>query len=180
MNEEAKSALLAILRARFEENAQRHQGVEWAHVLARLDANLDALLTVQAMEATGGEPDVVGMDAATGHVTFFDCSTESPDRRSLCYDEQSLASRKEHKPKGSALGFAAKIGAKVLDEDQYMRLQSLGDFDQKTSTWLLTPKDVRSLGGAIYGDRRFGRVFIYHNGAESYYASRGVRCWVVV
>lgn len=176
-----RTSLLERLEKRFEGHASRHKGIRWSDVLARLDERPDRLWTLSEMERTGGEPDVVGRDAKTGAFLFVDCSPETPGgRRSLCYDEAALASRKEAKPKGSALGLAAEMGAELLNEEQYRKLQQLGEFDTKTSSWLLTPPDIRQRGGAIFGDRRYGAIFIYHNGAESYYAARGFRCWIEV
>lgn len=154
----------------------RHKGVAWAEIQARLESNPGALMSLRAMEATGGEPDVIGRDRQTGAITFTDCSAESPaGRRSLCYDRAALDSRKENKPQGSAVEVAAEMGIDLLTEEQYRALQSLGEFDTKTSSWVRTPSDVRSLGGALFCDRRYGRVFVYHNGAQSYYAVRGFR-----
>lgn len=168
--------LLATWQARFEAHPHRHPGMEWAQVAARLRARPAAVRSLQQMEATGGEPDVVGRDEATGAWLFVDCSAESPPgRRSLCYDPEALASRKEHKPRDSACGMAAAMGVELLTEDQYRALQELGAFDTKTSSWLRTPAAIRERGGAIFGDRRYGAVFVYHNGAESYYAARGFR-----
>jgi hypothetical protein len=168
--------LLGVLKARFEKNKGRHKGLEWGKVQARLEANADKLWSLQEMEQTGGEPDVVGHDKKTGEFTFIDCSAESPKgRRSVCYDREALESRKEHKPENAALEMAAAMGIELLMEEQYRELQKLGEFDTKTSSWVQAPADIRKLGGAIFGDRRFGRVFIYHNGAESYYAARGFR-----
>ena len=168
--------LLTTLRKRFEENMGRHEGLDWAKVLAKLEANDEKLHILGEMERTGGEPDVVGFDEKTGEYIFYDCSVESPkDRRSLCYDREALESRKEHKPKHSAVGMAAEMGVELLTEEEYWELQQLGHFDTKTSSWLKTPSDVRSLGGAIFADYRFGRIFTYHNGAESYYAARAFR-----
>jgi hypothetical protein len=174
--------LLEMLKQRFEANTSRHKGVSWAAVEARLEANEAALWSLAEMERTGGEPDVIAFDKKTGEVTFCDCSTESPKgRRSLCFDQAAWDSRKEHKPAGgSAAGVAAEIGIELLTEEEYHELQKLGEFDLKTSSWLQTPPDLRSLGGALFGDRRFGRVFIYHNGAESYYGARGFRAKLVV
>lgn len=167
--------LLKVLEARFEKNMGRHKGMEWAEVRARLEANAEKLWSLSEMERTGGEPDVVGLDK-TGEYVFYDCSEESPKgRRSLCYDREALEARKEFKPKDSAVAMAAAMEIKLLTEEQYAELQRLGEFDSKTSSWLKTPSDVRKLGGAIFGDRRYGRVFTYHNGAESYYAARGFR-----
>ncbi len=154
----------------------RHHGVGWVEVRARLESNPGALKSLLAMEATGGEPDVIGQDKGTGRFTFIDCSIESPTgRRSLCYDRAALDSRKQNKPQGSAVELAAEMGIDLLTEEQYRALQTLGEFDNKTSSWIETPSDVRSLGGALFCDRRYGRVFVYHNGAESYYAARGFR-----
>jgi len=154
----------------------RHHGVGWVEVRARLESNPGALRSLLAMEATGGEPDVIGQDKGTGRFTFIDCSIESPTgRRSLCYDRAALDSRKQNKPQGSAVEMAAEMGIDLLTEEQYRALQTLGEFDNKTSSWVETPSDVRSLGGALFCDRRYGRVFVYHNGAESYYAARGFR-----
>lgn len=174
-------ALIGILRARFEEHLGRHAGVTWSLVRARLDAHPDKLHALHEMERTGGEPDVTGQDPHTGAIVFTDCAAESPAaRRSLCYDRAALESRKEHKPAGSALETAAAMGVAVLTEAQYRDLQTLGAFDRKTSSWVATPADVRALGGALFCDRRYGRVFVYHNGAESYYAARGFRGRLVV
>jgi hypothetical protein len=171
-----REALLATLRARFEKNMARHKGLEWSMVQARLEARPDKLASLQRMEDTGGEPDVVSRDRKTGEYVFFDCAAESPKgRRSLCYDREALDSRKEAKPKSSAADMAAELGVELLTEEQYLELQKLGEFDLKTSSWLKSPAAVRELGGAIFGDRRFDRVFIYHNGADSYYAARGFR-----
>jgi len=171
-----RDALLQALRSRFAKHMQRHEGVDWTDVQARLESNPDALKTLHAMESTGGEPDVIGHDRKSGTITFYDCSAESPKgRRSLCYDRKALDARKENKPKGSAVEMAASMGIELLMEEQYRELQRLGEFDLKTSSWVATPSDVRSLGGALFCDRRFGRVFVYHNGAESYYAARGFR-----
>lgn len=173
---EQRQELLKTLKARFEKNMNRHQGVEWAAVRVRLEANAEKLWSLSEMENTGGEPDVVGYDKKAGEYIFFDCSADSPkDRRSLCYDREALDSRKEHKPKNSAIDLAASMGIELLTEDQYQDLQKLGEFDTKASSWLKSPPEVRKLGGAIFGDRRFGRVFVYHNGAESYYAGRAFR-----
>ncbi len=168
--------LLATLKARFEENMARHEGVAWDKVQARLEAKPEKLWPLSEMERTGGEPDVVDQDKNTGEYVFYDCSPESPKgRTSLCYDREALDSRKEHKPKSSAMDVAAAMGVELLTEAQYHELQKLGAFDTKSSSWLKTPDDIRKLGGAIFGDRRFGRVFVYHNGAESYYSGRGFR-----
>lgn len=174
-------ALLATLEARFEENTHRHEGLTWSEVRARLDAAPEALRSLREMERTGGEPDVVEVDAESGAVLFVDCAVQSPKgRRSVCYDEAARVGRKKHPPKTSALEMAAAMGVEVLDETAYRRLQALGPVDTKTSSWLRTPPDIRELGGAIFGDYRYGTVFIYHNGADSYYAARGVRCAVWV
>lgn len=174
--EERTSELLKILQTRFEENAQRHKGLNWPEIEAKILANPQKLQALNAMEETGGEPDVVGYDKATGEYIFFDCSPESPKgRRSLCYDPEALESRKEHKPKNSAVQMAAEMGIHLLTEAQYRELQNLGAVDSKTSSWIATPPDIREKGGAIFCDYRFGHVFTYHNGAESYYASRGFR-----
>jgi hypothetical protein len=171
-------ALLHVLKIRFEKNVKRHKGLDWAKVQARLDspAGEEKLWSLQEMESTGGEPDVVGHDKKTGEYIFYDCSAESPKgRRSLCYDGEALASRKEHKPKDSTLEAAAGMGITLLTEEQYRELQKLGEFDTKTSSWVMTPVEVRELGGALFCDRRYNTVFLYHNGAESYYAARGFR-----
>ena len=171
-----REEILRALNARFEKNMNRHKGLEWAKVQARLEVNPEKLWSLHEMERTGGEPDVVGYDKKTGEYIFFDCSEQTPtNRRSLCYDGAALAARKEHKPKSSALDLAAAMGIEVLTEEQYRELQQLGEFDTKTQSWLKTPAEIRELGGAIFGDRRFGRVFIYHNGAESYYNGRAFR-----
>ena len=176
LSAEQREELLGKLQARFEKNRSRHDGIEWAKVKTKLEANPEKLWSLHEMEATGGEPDVVGFDKKSGEYTFFDCSPESPKgRTSLCYDEEALASRKEHKPKNSAMNLAEAMGVELLTEEQYRHLQSLGNFDTKSSTWLNTPPEMRKLGGALFGDRRFGRVFAYHNGAESYYSGRGFR-----
>ena len=168
--------LLKALKTRFEKNTNLHKGVAWADVQARLEGSAEKLWTLNEMEETGGEPDVVGHDKKTGEIIFYDCSVESPkERRSLCYDREALDSRKENKPKGNAADLAAAIGIELLTEEQYRELQKLGEFDLKTSSWVKTPPNVRKLGGAIFCDRRFDTVFTYHNGAESYYAGRGFR-----
>jgi Protein of unknown function (DUF4256) len=168
--------LLRALKARFEKNMPRHKGLEWAAVQAKLQANADKLWSLNEMERTGGEPDVVGHDKKTGEYIFYDCSAESPKgRRSLCYDREALESRKEAKPRDSAADMAAAMGVELLTEEQYRELQKLGNFDAKTSSWVKTPSDIRKLGGALFCDRRFNSVFLYHNGAESYYAARGFR-----
>lgn len=173
---EQRKKLLGMLKARFEKNMDRHQGLEWAEVQARLEANTEKLWSLSEMERTGGEPDVVGHDQQSGEFIFYDCSAQSPKgRRSLCYDREALDSRKEAKPKDSATGMAAAIGIELLTEEQYRALQKLGDFDTTTSSWVKTPSNIRKLGGALFCDRRFDTVFVYHNGAESYYAARGFR-----
>lgn len=171
-----REELLALLKIRFEKNKRRHEGIEWAKVRAKLEAKPEKLWSLSEMEKTGGEPDVVGHDPKTGEYIFFDCAAESPKgRTSVCYDREALDSRKEHKPKTSAMDMAADMGIELLSEEQYHELQRLGEFDQKSSSWLKAPAEIRALGGALYGDRRFGRVFIYHNGAQSYYSGRGFR-----
>jgi hypothetical protein len=168
--------LLAVLKARFEKNMKRHKSLEWSKVQARLEAKPDKLWSLDKMESTGGEPDVVGHDKKTGEFIFFDCSEESPKgRRSLCYDREALDSRKEHKPKDSAMDLAEAMGVEMLSENEYRELQKLGEFDLKTSSWVKTPANIRDLGGALFCDRRFDTVFLYHNGAESYYAARAFR-----
>jgi hypothetical protein len=171
-----REELLSTLKARFDKNLNRHKALEWAKVQPRLEANAEKLWSLNEMERTGGEPDVVGHDKKTGEYIFFDCSPESPKARtSLCYDREALDSRKEHKPKNSAADMAAAMGIELLTEEQYQDLQKLGNFDTKSSSWVKTPPEMRNLGGALFGDRRFGRVFFYHNGAESYYSGRGFR-----
>jgi hypothetical protein len=168
--------LLSILRKRFEKNMSRHKGLDWAKVEAKLDSNPESLWALNEMERTGGEPDVVGHDKKSGKYIYYDCSAESPSgRRSVCYDHEALESRKEHKPKNSAIGMAAEMGIEILTEEEYRGLQQLGTFDMKTSSWVKTPADIRKLGGAIFCDYRYDTVFVYHNGAESYYAARGFR-----
>lgn len=168
--------LLDILKARFEKNKARHKGIEWAKVEAKLEGNASKLWSLNEMEITGGEPDVVGMDKKTGNFLFYDCSAESPKgRRSICYDHQALESRKEHKPGNSAIEMAADMGIEILTEEEYRNLQKLGKFDTKTSSWVKTPPEIRKHGGAIFCDCRYEHVFTYHNGAESYYAARGFR-----
>ena len=170
------AALLETLSTRFTENMSRHKGLDWAKVVAKLEADPKKLWSLSEMEATGGEPDVIGFDKKSNEFIFCDCAAESPKgRRSICYDQDALNSRKEHKPKHSAQGMAEEMGIEILDEAQYRDLQKLGPFDQKTSSWLNTPENIRKLGGAIFGDYRFDTVFIYHNGAESYYGARGFR-----
>lgn len=171
-----QATLLEALQARFERHMHRHEGLGWDDVRARLQGHASALRSLAVMESTGGEPDVIGRDRTTGQLVFCDCSAESPaGRRSLCYDREALDSRKEHKPQASALEMAQEMGIELLNEEQYRELQRLGEFDTKTSSWLATPPEVRALGGALFGDRRYARVFIYHNGAQSYYAARGFR-----
>lgn len=171
-----REELLATLRARFEENGHRHEDIAWSDVEARLEGVGEALETLRQMEATGGEPDVIGRQDATGQILFCDCSAESPaGRRSACYDRQARESRKKHAPERSAVEMATAMGIDLLDEARYRRLQELGEFDTKTSSWIATPADIRSLGGALFCDRRYGKVFVYHNGADSYYAARGFR-----
>ena len=176
MPPEQREKLLATLKVRFEKNPNRHKGLEWAKVKTKLETNAAKLWSLNEMEKTGGEPDVVGQDKKTGEYIFFDCSAESPKgRTSFCYDREALDSRKEHPPKNSVMDMATAMGIEVLTEEQYLELQKLGEFDLKTSSWLKTPADIRKLGGAIYCDRRYGRVFVGHNGAQSYYAGRGFR-----
>jgi hypothetical protein len=185
LSNKQREELLRALKARFEKNMNRHQGLEWAKVQARLDANAEKLWSLSEMERTGGEPDVVDhnvdRDKKTSEYIFYDCSAESPkDRRSFCYDREALDSRKENKPKNNATDVAAAMGVELLTEEQYRGLQKLGEFDTKTSSWVKTPSAVRELGGALFCDRRFNTVFVYHNGAESYYAARGFRGWLRV
>ena len=176
MKAEESKQLLQTLQARFQAHMQRHAGLAWTDVLARLDANPAALDALQAMEATGGEPDVIGLDAASGRYMFCDCAAESPSgRRSLCFDRAALDARKENKPQGCATDVAEAMGIALLSEAQYRALQQLGEFDLKTSSWVQTPAGIRALGGALFCDRRYGQVFVYHNGAQSYYAARGFR-----
>jgi len=173
--------LLKVLQARFEKNMNRHKGLAWAEVQAKLDTNPEKLWSLSEMERTGGEPDIVSHNKKTGEYIFYDCAPESPkDRRSLCYDREALDSRKENKPKNNATDMAAAIGIELLTEEQYRELQKLGEFDLKTSSWVKTPSNIRKLGGALFCDRRFDTVFTYHNGAESYYAARGFRGWLSV
>lgn len=173
--------LLLVLKERFEKNMDRHKGLEWKDVVVKLEENGDKLWSLSEMERTGGEVDVVGFDLKKGEYIFYDCSMETPKgRRSLCYDMEALESRKEHKPRNSAMGMAKEMGIEILTEEQYRKLQKLGNFDTKTSSWLQTPVEIRKLGGAIFGDRRYDHVFVYHNGAESYYAGRGFRGRVLV
>src|SRR4051812_19797122 len=171
-----REELLAALQARFEKNRNRHPDLEWTAVKARLEANAEKMWSLAEMEKTGGEPDVVGQDKKTGEFLFFDCSAESPTgRRNVCYDREGLESRKEHRPGNTAMDMAAAMGVDLLTEGEYRDLQKFGNVDTKTSSWLKTPSDIRQLGGAIFGDWRYGTVFVYHNGAQSYYASRGFR-----
>lgn len=171
-----QATLLNVLQTRFEKNSNRHPGIDWAMVQAKLEANADKLWSLHEMESTGGEPDVVGYDDKTGEYIFYDCSAESPKgRRSVCYDREALEARKEHKPANNAIDMAAAIGIELLTEEQYRQLQQLGTFDTKTSSWIKTPARIRKLGGALFCDRRYDTVFVYHNGADSYYAARGFR-----
>ena len=173
---EQSIALHIVLKARFDKNTNRHKGLEWDKINAKLENNPEKLWSLNEMERTGGEPDVVGYDKTTDEYLFYDCSAESPkDRRSVCYDREALESRKEHKPKNSALEMASEMGVALLTEEEYRKLQQLGNFDTKTSSWIQTPADIRKLGGAVFADFRYGTVFVYHNGAESYYAARGFR-----
>ena len=176
LSSEEREELLKILKTRFEKNMDRHKGIKWADVEAKLDAHADKLWSISEMEMTGGEPDVVGYDKKSGKYTFYDCSAETPKgRRSICYDDEALQSRKEHKPKNSAIEMAGEMGIEILTEEEYRALQELGEFDLKTSSWVKTPVEIRELGGALFCDRRYDHVFVYHNGAESYYAARGFR-----
>jgi len=176
LSPEQQDELLNVLEARFEKNMKRHKGLDWAKIKTRLQKDPEKLWSLDEMESTGGEPDVVGYDKKTDEYIFFDCSAESPkERRSLCYDRDALNSRKEHKPKDSVMDAAAAMGIELLTEAQYRELQMLGEFDTKTSSWVATPADIRKLGGALFCDRRYNTVFLYHNGAESYYAARGFR-----
>jgi len=176
MEARQREELLLALKARFEKNMNRHKGLEWANVQAKLEANIEKLWSLNEMERTGGEPDVVGHDKKTGEYIFCDCSAESPKgRRNVCYDREALESRKVHKPKDSAMDMAAAMGIEILTEEQYRELQKLGSFDTKTSSWLKTPSKIRKLGGAIFADRRYDHVFVYHNSAPSYYGVRGFR-----
>jgi hypothetical protein len=171
-----RQELLGVLKARFEKNMNRHKSLDWSKVQARLEANAEKLWSLNEMEQTGGEPDVVGHDKKTGEYVFYDCSLESPKgRRSMCYDRAALDARKEHKPKDSAMDMATAMGIELLTEEQYRELQKLGEFDPKSSSWIKTPPEIRKLGGALYCDRRYNTVFLYHNGADSYYAARGFR-----
>jgi hypothetical protein len=176
LSTEQSENLIATLKSRFEENKTRHQGLNWEKIQAKLEADPEKIWSLNEMERTGGEPDVVGYDITTDEFVFFDCSPESPQgRRNVCYDQAALEARRTHKPKDSAINMASSMGIELLTEEEYLALQHLGEFDTKTSSWVKTPADVRSLGGALFGDRRFGRVFFYHNGADSYYAARGFR-----
>jgi hypothetical protein len=176
LSAEQRSALLKTLKARFEKNSNRHKGLDWSKVQAKLEASAEKMWSLNEMENTGGEPDVVGHDKKTGEYIFFDCSAESPaGRRSICYDHEALEKRKEHKPADSAINMAAEMGIEMLSEEQYRELQKLGKFDTKTSSWIMTTATIRKLGGALFCDRRYDTVFVYHNGAESYYAARGFR-----
>ena len=176
LSPEQQKELLKTLKTRFEKNMDRHKGIEWSKVQTKLEANPEKLWSLEEMESTGGEPDVVGYDKKTGEYAFYDCSPETPkERRSICYDHEALESRKEHKPKDSAIGMANAMGVEILTEEQYRELQTLGKFDTKTSSWIKTPDNIRKLGGAVFCDRRYDTVFLYHNGAESYYAARGFR-----
>jgi len=176
LSSKQREELLGTLKTRFENNSRRHKGQDWAKVQARLEANPEKLWSLHEMERTGGEPDMVGQDQKSGELIFFDCSAETPaGRTSLCYDREALQARKEYKPKNSAVDLAKAMGIELLTEEEYFALQKLGEFDAKRSSWLKTPADIRKLGGAIYGDRRYGRVFVGHNGAESYYSGRGFR-----
>src|SRR5215813_598176 len=173
LSQKEREELLRALKARFEKNMNRHKGLEWSEVQAKLEANTEKLWSINEMERTGGEPDVVGHDKKTGEYIFFDCSPESPKgRTSVCYDREALESRKEHKPKNSAMDMATAMGIELLTEEQYLELQKLGEFDRRTSSWVKTPDDIRKLGGALYGDRRYGRVFVYQNSAPCYYRVR--------
>ena len=176
LSPEQREELLSVLKARFEKNMNRHKGFEWDRVQAKLEANTEKLWSLNEMERTGGEPDVVFYDKETGEHIFYDCSTESPKgRRSVCYDREGLESRKEHKPENNAIDMAAAMGIELLTEEQYRELQKFGDFDTKTSSWVKTPSDIRKLGGALFADRRYDKVFVYHNGAPSYYGVRAFR-----
>jgi len=181
LSAEQRKELVGTLKARFEKNMNRHKSLDWAKVQAKLEASNEKLWSLNEMERTGGEPDVVGCDKKTGEYIFYDCSAESPKgRRSVCYDPAALASRKEHKPQNSAVRMAADMGIELLTEEQYRELQQLGEFDTKTSSWVKTPSDIRELGGALACDRRYNHVFLGHNGAESYYAARGFRGWLKI
>jgi len=181
LSQQQRETLLGTLNARFEKNMNRHQGLEWAKLKAKLEPNVEKLWSLNEMERTGGEPDVVGHDKKTDEYIFFDCSAETPQgRTSVCYDREGLESRKEHRPKTTAMDLAAAMGIELLTEEQYLQLQKFGDFDTKTSSWVKTPSEIRKLGGALYCDRRYGRVFVGHNGAQSYYAARAFRGWLKV
>ncbi|MGG9964664.1 DUF4256 domain-containing protein [Ferruginibacter sp. SUN106] len=176
LSTQQQKELLSVLKTRFEKNMNRHSGLEWAAIQTKLEANTEKLWSLNEMEITGGEPDVIGQDKKSGEYIFYDCSAESPKgRRSICYDHKALESRKEHKPENSAVEMAADMGIELLTEEQYRALQQLGNFDTKTSSWILTPAPIRKLGGAVFCDRRYDTVFLYHNGAESYYAARAFR-----
>ncbi|MFA6087989.1 DUF4256 domain-containing protein [Mucilaginibacter sp.] len=176
LSPEQREELLNVLKVRFEKNVSRHKGLEWAKVQAKLETNTEKLWSLDEMEITGGEPDVVGYDKKTGEYIFYDCSAESPKgRRSVCYDGEALEARKEHKPENNAIDMAADMGIELLTEEQYRELQQLGKFDTKTSSWIITPPAIRKLGGALFCDRRYDHVFVYHNGADSYYAARAFR-----
>jgi hypothetical protein len=176
LSSEQREELLGVLKSRFDKNSNRHIGIEWAKIQAKLEANAEKLWSLDEMEITGGEPDVIGYDKNTDEYIFYDCSVESPKgRRSVCYDHEALEARKEHKPGNSAVEMAKDMGIELLNEEQYRKLQKFGPFDTKTSSWIVTPAAIRKLGGAIFGDYRYGTIFIYHNGAESYYAARGFR-----
>lgn len=181
LSKKQREEIIRALRERFEKNMNRHEGLTWAPVEAKLEVSAKKLWSLSEMERSGGEPDIVGHDQKTGEYIFYDCSEESPkDRRSLCYDREALDARKENKPKGSATDAAAVMGIELLTEEQYRELQKLGKFDTKTSSWVKTPSNIRQLGGALFCDRRYNTVFVYHNGAESYYAARGFRGWLKV
>jgi hypothetical protein len=181
LSQKQREPLLRALKARFEKNMNRHKGLDWAKVQARLQADAEKLWSLNEMERTGGEPDVVGQDKKTGEYVFYDCSPESPKgRTSVCYDREGLESRKEHRPENTVIDMAAAMGIELLTEEEYLALQKLGQFDTKTSSWVKTPADMRKLGGALYCDRRYGRVFVGHNGAQSYYSARGFRGWLRV
>ena len=181
LSKKQSDEILKILKTRFEKNMNRHKSLAWAEVQAKLEANADKLWSLHEMDRTGGEPDVIGFDKKTGEYIFYDCAAETPKgRRSICYDRDALDSRKENKPKDNAVGMASAMGIELLTEEQYRELQKLGEFDTKTSSWVKTPSPIRKLGGALFCDRRFDTVFLYHNGAESYYAGRGFRGWLRV
>ena len=181
LSKKQSDEILKTLKTRFEKNMNRHKNLAWAEVQAKLEANADKLWSLHEMDRTGGEPDVIGFDKKTGEYIFYDCAAETPKgRRSICYDRDALDSRKENKPKDNAVGMASAMGIELLTEEQYRELQKLGEFDTKTSSWVKTPSPIRKLGGALFCDRRFDTVFLYHNGAESYYAGRGFRSWLRV